>query len=62
MSHSTHSGFSGPPATAFSGVVSRFICDGPPLFLLSFTVGVGKRCRTHVANPSPLVGLAPLRL
>jgi hypothetical protein len=56
ISHSTHLGFSPPPATAFSGGVFRSICEGPPLLLASCAVGVGK-IATAVAREIPV----PLR-
>jgi hypothetical protein len=63
MSHSTHGGFSVPPTTSLSGRLLRAIVSGLALPLFqSRAVGVGTRCTTHVASPSPLFGLAPLRL
>jgi len=58
MSHSTHVGFSCPPACAAN--VGVFRCDSLGAFV-SFAlcaVGVGQ-VRTAVAKPSPLVGLMP---
>ena len=41
ISHSTHTGFSFPPATALSGSEFRLNCDGPALLSASWVVGVG---------------------
>jgi hypothetical protein len=48
MSHSTHVGFSEPPATALSGKLFRWYWLGPPLFDASCVVGVG-----HIAGTFP---------
>ncbi len=43
MSHSTNSGASGPPISAFNDREFRSYCDSPPLFDASWVVGVGYR-------------------
>jgi hypothetical protein len=50
INHSTHRGFSLPPATQFSGGVFRSACDGPALLLESCFVGVGS-ILAIVSNP-----------
>ena len=66
MSHSTNSGFRGPPlpfaTTSFNGLAFLFIVSGLAwLDFQSRALGVGN-IFTAVANPSPAFGLAPLRL
>jgi len=62
MSHSTHVGFSEPPICSLNGLefLSCVAWLALPLFQ-SRAVGVAT-FSTAVAKPSPLVGLAPLRL
>lgn len=52
MSHSTQSGFRGPPVWAFSGRLFLLICADPPLFAASCVVGVAHLSRALTASMS----------
>jgi hypothetical protein len=61
MSHSTHVGFKLPSICSDKGLLLRSIVAWLALPLFQ-SLAVGVASFTAVARPSPLFGLAPLRL